>query len=119
MTESSYWGQLTAIDLYDCPKELLTNKLHLKKFPKELCKQIKMKPHGETLVDQFGEGDLFGLSAIQFIETSTIVVHLDDVGSRAFIDIFSCKLFDNKIAEKFTKNFFKAKKIKSKTIFRG
>ena len=83
MTESSYWGQLTAIDLYDCPKELLTNKLHLKKFPKELCKQIKMKPHGETLVDQFGEGDLFGLSAIQFIETSTIVVHLDDVGSRA------------------------------------
>ena len=36
MTESSYWGQLTAIDLYDCPKELLTNKLHLKKFPKEV-----------------------------------------------------------------------------------
>ena len=31
---------------------------------------------------------------MQFIETSTITVHADEMGSRCFVDIFSCKAFD-------------------------
>jgi len=114
-----HWGQLTAIDLSGCDSELLVREDKLKEFCLGLCKNIGMNPHGETMVDQFGEGDLYGLSAIQFIETSTITVHLDDKGGRAFVDVFSCKLFDANVAEKFSKEFWKAKDINSKTVFRG
>ena len=31
---------------------------------------------------------------MQFIETSTITVHADEVENRCFVDIFSCRSFD-------------------------
>jgi len=65
-----------------------------------------MKAHGETIIDRFGVGKLEGWSAMQFIETSSITVHADEVDNRCFIDIFSCKDFDADKAEKFSKTFF-------------
>jgi len=48
---------------------------------------------------------------MQFIETSSIVAHFDEIWDRAFIDVFSCKTFDSKVAGKFSKEFFKAKRV--------
>ena len=31
---------------------------------------------------------------MQFIETSSITVHADEVSGRCFVDVFSCKPFD-------------------------
>ncbi len=119
MNRSECWGQLTHIDLFDCDKELLLSEAKLAEFSLALCKKIGMKPHGKAIVDRFGEGDLFGLSAVQFIETSTITTHLDDQGGRAFIDVFSCKEFDGNVAVKFCKDFYKAKEVKFNTVMRG
>jgi len=55
---------------------------------------------------------------MQFIMTSSITVHLDEVNNRAFIDIFSCKKFDVNIATKFCKDFFRAKSIRYKNLYR-
>ncbi|MBI2451943.1 S-adenosylmethionine decarboxylase [Candidatus Pacearchaeota archaeon] len=117
--EPEPWGQLTAIDLHHCDKELLLNENKLSKFSLALCKKIGMKPHGKPIVDRFGKDNLYGYSMMQFIETSTITVHLDDNGNRAFIDVFSCKKFDEKIAIDFAKEFFKANKAKHQTLYRG
>jgi len=70
-----------------------------------------MKRHGPTRIDQFGSGKLKGWSAMQFIETSSIVIHCDDKGNRAFIDVFSCKKYNSKILVKFCKKFFGAKNV--------
>ena len=113
------WGQLTHIDLFECEEDLLLDKEKLAEFSLTLCKKIKMRPHGNPIIDRFGEGDLFGLSSVQFIETSTITTHLDDKGRRAFIDIFSCKTFDGNIAVKFSKDFWMAKEAKFNTVMRG
>ena len=113
------WGQLTIVDLFDCDKKILLNQEMLGVFSALLCKEIRMKPFGMPIVKRFGKGNLHGLSLMQFIETSSIVIHLDDRGGRAFIDIFSCKKFDEKKTEKFCKEYFKAEKSKVKTIFRG
>lgn len=113
------WGQLLAIDLYDCPVELMKDIEHLRAFSKLLCAKIGMVPHGETLVDKFGEGDIYGNSSMQFIKTSSITVHLDEVGGRAFIDIFSCKEFDAQKAGVFAKEYFKAQKVKAYNHIRG
>ncbi len=112
------WGQSLSIDLRECDNSLLTNPEKLKEFSKGICKEIDMVPFGEPIIKRFGEGSLEGYSMIQFIMTSSITVHLDEFGNRAFIDIFSCKRFDVKKAKNFCKNFFSAQKIRAKNLYR-
>lgn len=112
------WGKSVAIDLYNCNPEKLTNQELLKTFIGEVVKVVDMEAHGPCYVDKFGEGDLHGISAMQFIKTSNITVHLDDVGGRAFIDIFSCKDFDAEKAVDFARHFFEAKHSKITTLDR-
>jgi hypothetical protein len=49
-------------------------------------------------LERFGDGELEGWSAMQFIETSSITIHADEVSGRCFIDVFSCLPFDAEIA---------------------
>lgn len=112
------WGKSIAIDLHQCEHERLTDPSLLKQFVAEVIKVVDMEAHGPCYVDRFGGGDIEGLSAMQFIKTSSISVHLDEVGNRAFIDIFSCKDFDADKAAEFTKNFFRAGHIKVTTLVR-
>ena len=57
-----------------------------------------MRAHGPLALERFGDGDLEGWSAMQFIETSSITIHADEVSGRCFIDVFSCLPFDPEIA---------------------
>jgi len=111
-------GQLTIIDLKECDEDLVKDKIALAKFGRALCKVIKMNPCGKPIVKRYGKGNLRGYTAIQLIETSNIVVHLDEFENKVFIDVFSCKDFDSKKAGAFSKDYFKAKKSKVKTIMR-
>ena len=111
------WGKSISIDLFDCDISLFTPK-DLKRYIQEIIKVVDMVAHGECHVDRFGIGELEGYSAMQFIETSSITVHTDDPGKRVFIDIFSCKDFDSKKAELFSKAFYKAKYAKAVTLIR-
>jgi|TARA_Y100000310_G_C20675761_1_gene812939 S-adenosylmethionine/arginine decarboxylase-like enzyme len=112
------WGQLLVLNLYDCENKILKSELKLKKFCLELCKKIQMNPYGKPLIKRFGKGELEGYSLMQFIETSSITIHADEFGNRVFIDIFSCKEFDPKIAEEFSKSFFRAKSAKANLVER-
>ena len=113
-----FWGKIAIINLYECNSKVIRNKKDIRKFIIELCKQIDMKREGELLIKRFGEGDLEGYSAVQFIQTSSITLHFDEAKNRAFIDIFSCKNFDGKKAENFSREFFNARNSKIKTIIR-
>ena len=115
---NNVWGQSLVLNLYQCNSETIKDRKQLEEFCSGLCKRINMKPFGKPLIKEFGKGKLEGHSLIQFIETSSITIHVDEFGNRVFIDIFSCKEFDSKIAEKFAKVFFNAEKSKSKCIFR-
>ena len=113
-----WWGQSSSIDLYECDKRLLKDPDEIRKFTRDLCKVLKMKRYGPTLVERFGEGKLEGYSMMQFIETSSVIAHFDEKADRAFIDVFSCKTYEPKEAAEFCKNFFKAKNFKIKTLTR-
>ena len=112
------WGQSLSLDLSGCEHPLTNNPEKLREFSKEICKEIDMVPFGEPIVERFGKGKLEGWSMMQLIETSSITVHLDEFDDRAFIDIFSCKKFDAKKALNFCKNFFGARKIRAKNLYR-
>ena len=106
-----WWGRSASLDLHDCDPKLIKSPPAMRKFVRELCKVINMKRKGPTEIKRFGHGDLRGYSMMQFIETSSIVAHFDEVRNRAFIDVFSCKTFNPKTAANFAKKFFKAKSI--------
>ncbi len=111
------WGKLAVIDLYECNNKI-RNKKEIKKFIQKLCQLIKMKKVGPTRVKKFGKGNLKGYSAFQFIETSSITCHFDEIQNRAFIDVFSCKNFNAQKANNFSKEFFDAKNTKLKLFIR-
>ncbi len=55
---------------------------------------------------------------LQFIETSNITIHTLTLLKTAFINIFSCKMFDISLVEMFSKDFFSAQHVKSQTVER-
>jgi S-adenosylmethionine/arginine decarboxylase-like enzyme len=88
------WGLLAAIDLHGCDRELLEDPELIRRFVTTLVDAIEMRAHGPVLLERFGDGELEGWSALQFIETSSITVHADESGGRCFVDVFSCRAFD-------------------------
>lgn len=109
VSKNWWWGRSLSLDLHECDNKLVKDPHVIIAFVHKLCKLIKMKRHGPTQLQRFGHGKLRGWSMIQFIETSSITAHFDEKGNRAFIDIFSCKLFNPKISAKFCQKYFKAK----------
>lgn len=112
------WGKSAAIDLYECQHDRLTDPELLRSFVAQVVKVVNMEAHGLCHVERFGDEELEGYSAMQFIKTSAITVHLDEVGNRAFIDIFSCKDFDADKAEQFAQEFFGAQSSKITVLSR-
>ncbi len=106
-----HWGKSAHIDLSSCDHDRLTSAPLLEAFISEVISKIGMKAHGPCHIERFGSPDqnLEGYSAMQFIETSSITVHLDEIGNRAYIDIFSCKNFAEQDAFDFAKEYFVAK----------
>lgn len=112
------WGKSVAIDLHERKHDRLVDPELLKQFVAQVIKVVGMEAHGDCYVDRFGDGELEGYSAMQFIKTSAITVHLDEVGNCAFVDIFSCKDFDADKAETFAKEFFQARQSKATILIR-
>jgi len=119
--ESPVWGLLTSIDLGDCDTEIIRDAEKVKQFVRELCELIDMKRFGETVVVDFGEDPrVTGFSMTQLIESSLISGHFgSEVTKFVYLDIFSCKWYDQEKAVEFTKNFFKAKKSSFNVVIRG
>ena len=100
------WGLLAAIDLHGCDRELLADPDNIRRFVPAVIDAIGMRAHGELAIDRFGNDELEGWSAMQFIETSSITVHADEVFGRFFVDIFSCRPFDPYVAAAIAVEYF-------------
>lgn len=119
------YGFELIMDLHDCDVSKF-NKASLRKYFVKLCKAINMKRCELYFWDELGtpseKGQTCsrtkGMSAVQFILTSSVVVHMLDLLKAVYINIFSCRSFDKEIAEKLTKEWFGAKKCKTHFIVR-
>lgn len=118
MKTKNWWGKAVSLDLHNCNKSMLNDPKAIKRYISKLVSIIKMQKHGQTYIKQFGTGELKGWSAMQFIKTSSIIIHCDDKGGRAFVDIFSCKDYSQKIASDFSKSFFEASKVRVRVVKR-
>ena len=85
---------LAAIDLHGGDRTRLADPDSIRRFVAALITAIGMRAHGLHMLDRFGDDELEGWSAMQFIETSSITIHADEVFGRCFVDVFSCRRFD-------------------------
>ena len=108
------YGYELVLNLYDCDPKVIRSRKKLAEYIRRLCKVIDMKRYGPTVLEHFGHSNPYtsGYSLFQFIETSSIVGHFSELWNSAYINIFSCKEFNEKEAFEFSRNFFKAKKVK-------
>ncbi len=60
-----------------------------------------------------------GTSAVQFIITSSIVIHTLEMLEATYVNIFSCKKFDPTVAEHITVDWFKGRVSSEHFIVRG
>lgn len=120
------YGMELILDLNGCDVTRF-NRKHIKWFCQQLCTLIDMKPedlyfwddYHVPLAERQTNPRTKGTTAIQFILTSNITIHTLDLLGAVFINIFSCKNFDTKVAEDFSVEFFRAGGHKSTIIERG
>jgi S-adenosylmethionine/arginine decarboxylase-like enzyme len=113
------WGLLTSLDLEGCNPDTIRDPEAIRRYVVELCKLIDMKRFGDTHVVHFGEDErVAGYSMFQLIETSCISAHFANDSNTSYIDIFSCKSYDPKVASEFTKNFFQGGKMRVNVVNR-
>ena len=114
------YGKELILDLFECDPKIIRSKKKILEYSDWLCNLIKVKKYGKPICERFALHDpvAAGYSLVQLIETSSITAHFSELWNRAFINIFSCKLFNHKIATDFTRKFFKARKIKNRVFIR-
>ncbi len=95
------YGFELIMDLHECDVSTF-NRESLRGYFEKVCEAIDMEREdlhywdydGVPAEDRPDEAHLLGTSAVQFISTSTIVVHSLDLLKAAYINIFSCKTFE-------------------------
>lgn len=114
------FGLEVILDLYKCDPGVIRSKKKLAMYVTQLCKLLKMKKFGKTLLPHFGHKKALttGYSMLQFIETSSITGHFSELWNSAYINIFSCMEFDTENAIKFSVDFFGAKKVTKRVLLR-
>ena len=109
------YGIELILDLHGCDEKKFTRD-SITEYFERLCVLIDMQREALHFWDDEGvpEKDkqtsphTQGTSAVQFILTSSIVIHTLDQLHAVYINIFSCKEYDPKVAEKFSVEWFSA-----------
>ncbi len=109
---TTLWGIASCIDLYHCNPATICSEEKIKQFVVQLIELIGMKAFGETQIVHFGKDEkVAGYSMTQLIETSLISGHFANASNAVYLDIFSCKYYDQQLAASFAKDFFEAEKV--------
>ena len=107
------YGQELILDLHDCDSSRF-NRQDIEEFLEQLCERIEMERCDLHFWDDVGVAEeekqtnpkTKGTSAVQFILTSTIVIHTLDLMEAVYVNIFSCKEFDTDKAARFSVEWF-------------
>ena len=123
--QKQVYGIELILDLYGCNVRTF-NRIAIEKCFIELCDLIEMERCDLHFWDDIGVSEeerqtnpmTIGTSAVQFILTSTIVIHTLEVLRSAYINVFSCKEFDSQAATEFLVRWFEASEWSAREIER-
>lgn len=118
---SKYWGYHLMLDCCGCDLAAMTNKDIVKAFVKELVVAIDMVAVGEPWIERTAVGmpDKEGFSLYQLIVTSNISAHFVNESKQIYLDVFSCKEFNQDTAKSVFTKYFNPSGIKTNFITRN
>ena len=121
MQEEDVFGYHLVVNCAACDKKKISSEENIKAFTKMLIEKIDMVAFGDPLVIHFASHNpaAGGYTLLQLIETSNISAHFVDASGDAYIDVFSCKIFDKEVALKVIDDFFSPTKIVSDFFVRS
>ena len=119
------YGKELILDLHNCNPNTFTRKSIQEYFEKvcdlmqmERCKLAWWDDYGVKESERQTEPHLKGTSAVQFILTSSIVIHTLDLMRNVYLNIFSCKDFDETIVKNFSATWFDGDVVNIKVVQR-
>lgn len=123
--EEKPYGYELMLDLHECDASTF-NRKSIDGYFEKLCKAINMVKCERYWWDDVGVAPeeqqtsphTKGTSAVQFILTSSIVIHTLDLMEAIYINIFSCKPYNKEVARQITTDWFKAGKCREHFIER-
>lgn len=107
------YGQELILDIHNCNPTTF-NRESITGFFTELCEMIDMEKGDLHFWDDVGvpedecqtDPNTKGTSAVQFIMTSSIVIHTLDLLGTVYLNLFSCKVFDVNETMQFVERWF-------------
>jgi S-adenosylmethionine/arginine decarboxylase-like enzyme len=98
------YGQELIIDIHECDLTNLSSRSDIEDFCNEICDVLDMNKGPLHFWDYEGfpqeykdaPPHLKGITAIQFLTTSNLTIHILDELKSVYLNIFSCKSFDSK-----------------------
>ena len=118
MSEKTYWGHHLIINAGECNPETIRDYNTIFQFAKQLVREIDMVAYGEPQIVKFGHDDKAGYTLVQLIETSNICARFVNENNTMYLDVFSCKQFDNDVVVNLVREFFGADKIRRTYLVR-
>lgn len=121
------YGKELVLDLHNCNPTRFTRQ-SIRKYFKAVCALIDMERCKLSWWDDLytpeaekeTEAHLVGTSAVavQFIKTSNITIHTLDIMRRVYLNLFSCKEFDETLVTEFSARWFLGEVVNQQTIRR-
>jgi len=107
------FGWEIILDLHNCHPEKIRSHDALVSFIVQLCNVLSVKRYNEPWVERFGlrQARTTGYTAVQLIETSSIVIHVSELTNSVYLNVFSCKNFDQTAVVNLCSSFFEAEVI--------
>lgn len=113
-----YYGKHLVLTAQNCNENILSEQ-GIADWMTELVDRIDMVAFGEPISKRFGEGIEEGISAVQLIMTSAIVIHTNDMAREMYLDVFSCKGYNENDVIDFLKETFAPENINFQILFRN
>lgn len=90
----------------------------LYEFLVQMADDIDMVRFGPPIVARFGGGIETGVSGVQLIETSCISFHTNDAHRDIYLDVFSCKTFEEETVRSVLESYFSPSSVNCEVIYR-
>ena len=105
------WGYHLLLDLKDCKN--MTD-IAIEKFVIDLLPKIRMTPVGVPHIEYLlPKTPNAGYSMVQMIQTSNLTAHFVDATREGYVDLFSCKAFDQQVVIDTAQRWFEPASIKA------
>ena len=113
----NHWGKHLIVDVRKANSKVLCGRA-ITDFSNRLVKAIDMKAYGSPQVVHFGVDNKKGWTLVQLIETSNITGHFCDDTKDFYLDVFSCKDYDEKVVVQMIRDVFEPYALYSKIVMR-